>query len=148
MVYIGPWSNYPPPRLLLQSGIVPPYVAIVDDEEPVRKALKRLLVASGFEVESYASGKEFLATKHPSPDCVVLDLHMPGMSGLQVLEEMRAAHRQLPTVVITAYDTAEARAQCLAAGASAYLRKPLEERVLLNSISASMAQARSPTPKR
>ncbi len=125
-----------------------PYVAVVDDEEQVRKALKRLLMASGFEVESYASGKEFLATKHPPPDCVVLDLHMPGMSGLQVLEELRAARRPLPTVIITAHDTVETRAQCLAAGASAYLRKPLDERVLLNSISASMAHARSPTPKR
>jgi FixJ family two-component response regulator len=128
---------------------MPPHVAIVDDEEPVRKALKRLLVASGFEVESYASGKEFLATKHPRADCVVLDLHMPGMSGLEVLEELRATRRELPALIITAYDTAEARAQCLAAGASAYLRKPLEERVLLNSISASMAHARNPTtPKR
>jgi len=127
---------------------MPPHVAIVDDEEPVRKALKRLLVASGFEVESYASGKEFLATKHQRPDCVVLDLHMPGMSGLEVLEELRATRRELPALIITAYDTAEARAQCLAAGASAYLRKPLEERVLLNSISASMAHARNPTPKR
>jgi FixJ family two-component response regulator len=128
---------------------MPPHVAIVDDEEPVRKALQRLLVASGFEVESYASGKEFLATKHQRPDCVVLDLHMPGMSGLEVLEELRATRRELPTLIITAYDTAEARAQCLAAGASAYLRKPLEERVLLNSISASMAQARNlTTPKR
>jgi FixJ family two-component response regulator len=127
---------------------MPPHVAIVDDEEPVRKALKRLLVASGFEVESYASGKEFLATKHQRADCVVLDLHMPGMSGLEVLEELRATRRELPALIITAYDTAEARAQCLAAGASAYLRKPLEERVLLNSISASMAHARNPTPKR
>jgi FixJ family two-component response regulator len=127
---------------------MPPHVAIVDDEEPVRKALKRLLVASGFEVESYASGKEFLATKHQRADCVVLDLHMPGMSGLDVLEELRATRRDLPALIITAYDTAEARAQCLAAGASAYLRKPLEERVLLNSISASMAHARNPTPKR
>jgi FixJ family two-component response regulator len=126
---------------------MPPHVAIVDDEEPVRKALQRLLVASGFEVESYASGKEFLAAQHQRPDCVVLDLHMPGMSGLEVLEKLRATRRQLPTLIITAYDTAEARAQCLAAGASAYLRKPLEERVLLNSISASMAHARNPTPR-
>ena len=148
MVHIGPWSNYPPPRHLLQSGIVPPNVAIVDDEEPVRKALKRLLVASGFEVESYASGKEFLATNHQPPDCVVLDLHMPGMSGLQVLEELRASHRQLPTVVITAYDDrrgagAVSRCRCERLPAQAAGRAGA-----LNSISASMAQARSPTPKR
>jgi len=117
---------------------MPPHVAIVDDEEPVRKALKRLLVASGFEVESYASGKEFLATKHPRADCVVLDLHMPGMSGLEVLRELRASRSPLPAVMITAYDEPATREQCLAAGAAAYLRKPLDERLLLNAISATV----------
>jgi FixJ family two-component response regulator len=115
-----------------------PYVAIVDDEEPVRKALKRLLRASGVEAETYASGKEFLeAGALRWPDCLILDLHMPGMSGLQVLRELRAAKVPLPTVVITAYDEPAAREQCLAAGAAAYLRKPLDERLLLNAISAS-----------
>jgi FixJ family two-component response regulator len=115
-----------------------PYVAIVDDEEPVRKALKRLLRASGLEAETYASGRDFLdASELRRPDCVILDLHMPDMSGFQVLNEMRAAHKMLPTVVITAYDEPGAREQCLAAGAAAYLRKPLEEKLLLNAISAN-----------
>jgi len=118
------------------------YIAIVDDEEPVRKALKRLLRASGLEAESYASGKEFLeANTVRPPDCLVLDLHMPGMSGLQVLRELRAANSVLPTVVITAYDEPATREQCLAAGASAYLRKPLDERLLLNAISANVKRA-------
>jgi len=116
-----------------------PYVAIVDDEEPVRKALKRLLRASGLEADTYASGKDFLeASEARMPDCVVLDLHMPGMSGLQVLEELRSAKKSLPTVVITAYDEPASREQCLAAGAAAYLRKPLDERLLLNAISANV----------
>jgi FixJ family two-component response regulator len=121
-----------------------PYIAIVDDEEPVRKALKRLLRASGLEAESYASGKDFLkASAERQPDCVVLDLHMPGMSGLEVLRELRASRSTLPTVMITAYDEPASREQCLAAGAAAYLRKPLDERLLLNAISATVKR----TPK-
>ena len=104
-----------------------PYVAIVDDEEPVRKALKRLLRASGLDAESFATGKDFLdAAVQREPDCVLLDLHMPRMSGLQVLRALQAARRILPIVVITAHDAPETRQQCLAAGAAAYLRKPLE----------------------
>jgi len=116
-----------------------PYVAIVDDEEPVRKALKRLLRAAGLEAETYASGREYLeASALRPPDCLVLDLHMPGMSGLQVLRELRAAPDAPPTVIITAYDEPATREQCLAAGASAYLCKPLDERLLLNAISATV----------
>jgi len=116
-----------------------PYVAIVDDEEPVRKALKRLLRASGLDAESYASGQDFLeAAVLREPDCVLLDLHMPRMSGLQVLRALQAARRTLPIVVITAHDAPETREQCLAAGATAYLRKPLEEHELLDTITAAL----------
>jgi FixJ family two-component response regulator len=115
------------------------YVAIVDDEEPVRKALKRLLRASGFEAESYACGKDFLEASHlHEPDCVLLDLHMPRMTGLQVLRALQAARRTLSIVIITAHDAPETREQCLAAGATAYLRKPLEEHELIDTITAAL----------
>ena len=69
-----------------------PYVAIVDDEEPVRKALRRLMRAAGLQAEGFAGGREFLeAAAQRPPDCVVLDLHMGGMSGLQVLRKLQAA---------------------------------------------------------
>jgi CheY-like chemotaxis protein len=120
-------------------GSIVSYVAIVDDEEPVRKALKRLLRASGLDAESYASGQDFLeAAALREPDCVLLDLHMPRMSGLQVLRALRAARRALPIIVITAHDAPETREQCLAAGASAYLPKPLEEHELLDTITAAL----------
>ena len=116
-----------------------PSVAIVDDEEGIRKALSRLLRASGLEAESYANGQEFLdAASGHRPDCVVLDLHMPGMSGLQVLRKLKAAGQRLSIVVITAHDEPETRERCIDAGACAYLRKPLEDRLLLNAISAAL----------
>jgi CheY-like chemotaxis protein len=119
-----------------------PYVAVVDDEETVRKALRRLLRASGLQAEAFAGGQEFLAAAaQRQPDCVVLDLHMAGMSGLQLLRRLQAAPQRPPVVVITAHDEPETREQCLAAGAAAYLRKPLDERLLLNAISAALGAA-------
>ncbi|HEX7218504.1 MAG TPA: response regulator [Burkholderiales bacterium] len=117
-----------------------PFIAVVDDEEPVRKALKRLLRAAGLEAEGYASGKEFLAAER-RPDCVVLDLHMPVMSGQALLRQIRRMSSRLPVVVITAHDTAETRDECIAAGAAAYLRKPLDDRLLLNAISVALAKS-------
>jgi FixJ family two-component response regulator len=119
-----------------------PFVAIVDDEEPIRKALKRLLRAANLEAESFASGADFLdSLAVRRPDCLILDLHMPGMTGLHVLQRLRQSGVQLPTIVITAYDEPETRTDCLAAGAAAFLRKPLEDRLLLDAV-ASAARAK------
>src|SRR5580765_6834334 len=92
------------------------------------------------EAEAYASGAEFLeSTRHH--DCVVLDLHIPGMGGQEILERIRRLKDPLPVIIVTAHDTPEARAKCLAAGASTYLCKPLDDRLLLNAISAAIAKA-------
>ena len=115
-------------------------VAIVDDEEPIRKALQRLLNAAGLDAQTFGSGREFLdslAIHHP--DCVILDLHMPGMSGLSVLQQLRESGPRLPIVVITAYEVPEVRSYCLSAGASAYLRKPLHDQTLLEAIATAVA---------
>jgi len=114
------------------------FVAIVDDEEPIRKALKRLLRSANVESESFASGPAFLdSLASRRPDCVILDLHMPGMTGLHVLQQLQQAGVQLPTIVITAYDEPETRDHCLAAGATAYLRKPLEDTLLLDAVASA-----------
>ena len=119
-----------------------PFIAVVDDEEPIRKALKRLLRAAGLEAEGYASGQAFLdGAAARRPDCVLLDLHMPNMGGAQLLTQIRRMSGRPPVVVITAHDTPETREQCLAAGAAAYLRKPLDDRLLLNAISAALSKA-------
>jgi FixJ family two-component response regulator len=117
-------------------------VAIVDDEQAIRKALRRLLLAADINAETFDSGQAFLnslVTKRP--DCVVLDLHMPGLTGLEVLEQLAASRMQLPTVIITAYDEPASRAQCLAAGAVAFLRKPLDDHALLETIATAVGRA-------
>ena len=119
-----------------------PFIAVVDDEESIRTALKRLLRAAGLEAEGYASGQAFLdAAVQRRPDCVLLDLHMPRMSGQQILERIRQMAARAPVVVITGHDTPESREQCLAAGAAAHLCKPLDDRLLLNAISAALSKS-------
>jgi FixJ family two-component response regulator len=110
-------------------------IAVVDDDEPIRKALSRLLKASDFGVESFSSGREFLDSLAKRwPDCVVLDFQMPKFNGLDVLRELRLKGVRVPAIIITAHDEPIVRANCLAAGASAYLCKPIDEMVLRQAI--------------
>jgi FixJ family two-component response regulator len=119
-------------------------VAVIDDDESVRKALKRLLRAVNLDADAFASGREFLdSVASHVPDCVVLDLHMPGMSGLDVQGQLEREDLRIPIVVITGYDEPQARAQCPAAGAAAFLRKPLDDEVLLAAIERAASPARS-----
>jgi FixJ family two-component response regulator len=118
-------------------------VAIVDDEEPVRKALRRLFLASGIDVETFASGDEFLeSVKMHRPDCAVIDLHLPGLTGLEVQQRLAGGGVRLPTIIITGHDQSGTAERVLAAGASAYLRKPLDEERLLAAIESAVREAR------
>ena len=115
------------------------YIAVVDDDEPIRKALVRLLRASGFDVESFSSGLEFLSSvAGRRPACVVLDFQMPQVNGLDVLKDLRARNANIPVVIITAHDEPIVRANCLAAGATAYLCKPIDEVVLRRAIAEAI----------
>ena len=118
-------------------------VAVVDDDESVRKALQRLLHASDLDADTFASAEDFLASlpHAPLPDCLVLDLQMPGTSGLDLQRQLVRTGPQVPTVVITGHDEPGMEARCLAAGARAYLRKPLEAGKLLAAIQAAIDPA-------
>ena len=118
-------------------------IDVVDDDESVRKALQRLLRASDLDADTFASAQDFLASlpHAPPPDCLVLDLQMPGTSGLDLQRQLTRAGRQLPVVFITGHDAPGMQARCLAAGASAYLRKPLEAGTLLAAIEAAIEPA-------
>jgi FixJ family two-component response regulator len=113
-------------------------VAIVDDDASVRKALTRLLGILHFSVESYETAQEFVeALQCGVPDCLVLDLQMPEMNGFDLQQYLRRMGYRIPTIVITAHDQTGLREQCEAAGAAAYLLKPLGQDELIAAIRAT-----------
>ena len=112
-----------------------PLIALVDDEESVRRALARMLSASQFDVEVFASGQEFLdSLRIRVPDCAILDYQMPGLTGRDVQRLLSQEQIELPLIVVTAHDHPALREQCLADGAVAYLAKPLQRERLVNLI--------------
>jgi FixJ family two-component response regulator len=122
-----------------------PLVAVVDDEESIRKSLRRLFIAVDLDAVVYASGQEFLdSLRGRQPDCLVLDLQMPGLTGLEVQRALAGAGVRFPTIIITAHDEPEARARCLGAGAAAYLCKPLHDELLLDAIANVVGRVGAP----
>jgi FixJ family two-component response regulator len=114
-------------------------IAVVDDEDPVRKALKRLLCSAGFEAQTFASGAEFLdSLSLEQPDCIILDLHMARLNGFEVQARMAQSGVRVPIVVITGHDTPESRQRVMGAGACAYLRKPVDDQALLDAVTAAI----------
>ena len=111
------------------------HVAILDDEASIREALSRLLTTPGMVAHAYATSDElFESVALNCPDCLVLDLQMPGMSGLDVLKYLNQRQIRIPTIVITGHDEKHSRAACMNAGAVAYLLKPLDVEMLVDTI--------------
>jgi FixJ family two-component response regulator len=116
-------------------------VVLIDDDEAVRRALRRLLRSAGLNVETFAAAEEFLATADgPAPACLVLDVRMPGMGGLGLQKHLAAAGRHIPIVFITAHEDEAARRAALQAGAVDFLHKPFDDRALLDSIARALAR--------
>jgi FixJ family two-component response regulator len=114
-------------------------IAVVDDEECVRKALERLLRSAGFKIACFRSGEEFLESLEIcQPDCAILDLHLPGLSGLEVQVCLRRNRISVPCVIMTGRDEPGTREQILASGAYGYLTKPFDQRALLKLICAAV----------
>ena len=115
-------------------------VAIIDDDDSVRRALRRLLETSDIHTQGFASGAEFLRARNWALlDCIVIDLHMPRMTGLELMQHLAQYDRDIPTVMISAQDEPDSAIACLAAGASAMLVKPVDESALLAAISDAVA---------
>jgi FixJ family two-component response regulator len=110
-------------------------VAIVDDDESACRALARLLRAEGIQPAPYLSAETLLADRRrPLFDCLLLDIRMPGMSGLELHRQLRAAGDETPVIYITAHDEPETRAQALAAGCAAYFSKTADGQDVLGAI--------------
>jgi FixJ family two-component response regulator len=121
-----------------------PIVAIVDDDPSVLKALSRLLGTWSLVARTFQSGAQFLASLMDSrPDCVILDLQMPGMTGLEVQRHLAREGIQIPTIIITAHGDAEMLAQCEAAGAVTCLPKPICSSLLFSAVKAATGSATS-----
>jgi len=116
-------------------------VSIVDDDESLRRSVKNLLTSVGFQVETFASAEAFLQSAHRTDTrCVVLDLRMPGMSGLDLLVHLAAAGSPIPVVILTAHSDDEARRRTLQAGAVAFLGKPFHGEALLGAVRRALAE--------
>lgn len=110
-------------------------IFVVDDDESVRRALKRLIKSSGLKVETFASAREFLKHGgHRRSGILVLDVRMPGMSGLELKNQLTALGAEIPVIFITAHEDAQVTEMALVDGAVAFLQKPFDDRTLLDAI--------------
>lgn len=113
-------------------------IAIVDDDPAVLKALARLLSTRSLLARTYPSGPQFLATLSEGlPDCLIADLQMPEMTGLELQQNLISRGVHIPTIIITAHDEAGTRERCQSAGAVAYLSKPIQDTSLFDAIAAA-----------
>jgi FixJ family two-component response regulator len=117
-------------------------VAVVDDEAPVRTALRRLLRLASYDVDVFDCGDAFLASlRDRQPDCVLLDINMQGLSGFDVRSRLVESGWNIPTILITASDDPELDAAAHGAGATELLRKPFSNAALLAAIESALRRA-------
>jgi FixJ family two-component response regulator len=114
-------------------------VAIVEDDGSIQRALARLLYAAGWQAVTFPSAEAFLQTgMEVSPDCLVLDVWLPGMTGVELLEHLAATDNTLPAIIITGRDDLQMRMRAMQAGAVAYLLKPLDGQELLQALQEAL----------
>jgi FixJ family two-component response regulator len=123
-----------------------PFIVVVDDDADVLKALKRLLRSLAYLVHTFSSGTEFLECPlETEPGCMIVDVQMPGMNGMELHRRMRAAKRFVPFIFITAHDDPRTRLYAEQAGA-AFLLKPVSDHLLQAALQAALEPPRTPAP--
>jgi FixJ family two-component response regulator len=121
-----------------------PIVFVVDDDPSIRRAMRRLIGSIGLQVELFGSAKEFLLRKRPNgPSCLVLDIRLPGISGLDFQRELAAANIHIPIIFITAHGDIPMTVRAMKAGAVEFLTKPFRDQDLLDAIHAALEQDRA-----
>jgi FixJ family two-component response regulator len=114
-------------------------VAIVDDDDLMRSALQGMMKAVGWTAQAFASAEEFLKSgQQHQTACLIADIRMPGMSGLELQAKLNAEHCRIPTIFITAHGDAKMRMQALRAGAVEFMAKPFDDDILLESVRAAL----------
>ncbi|HYA27211.1 MAG TPA: response regulator [Acidobacteriota bacterium] len=132
-----------------QKGVVKskPLIAIVDDDESVCRAVRRLVRSLGMDGETFSSGQQFLdlleAMPSFHPDCLILDVQMPAMNGLEVQDRLSISGKDLPVIFITAHDEVGVREKALGAGALAFLRKPFNDELLAKTLREAIKRGAS-----
>ena len=123
-------------------------ISIVDDDEAFREAMTSLMKSLGFEVEAFSSAEAFLGSPHlDSTSCLIADVHMPNMTGIDLHRQLLASGRTIPVILITAYPDDNVRARALAAGVICYLSKTFDDDELLGYVRAALVQADQGTPR-
>jgi two-component system, LuxR family, response regulator FixJ len=120
-----------------------PTVFVVDDDPAMRDSLRWLLESVGLQVQTYATAAEFLAGRDPAaPGCLVLDVRMPGMSGLDLQEELRRRRTDLPTIVVTGHAEVPMAVRAVKAGAIDFIEKPFSDQLLLDRVRQALEMDR------
>jgi FixJ family two-component response regulator len=127
--------------LLRQLGVRKNLISLVDDDESIRRTTTLLIESFGFHAAAFESAESFLKSDQlHTTACLIVDIQMPGMNGLQLLSHLAAAGYKIPIIFITAYDTEKSRQQALQAGAVAFLGKPFSDELLLRALRAVLGQ--------
>jgi FixJ family two-component response regulator len=122
-------------------------ICIVDDDDDVRESISSFFRSVGLRVEGFGAAETFLQSPALSrADCLITDLHMPGMDGLGLHRELRRRGVEIPVIVMTAYSTPEARAEAKDLGAAAFVDKPVDPEILLNDVESILKNSSRPNP--